>query len=164
MSQPAPARFAPIQIALHWLIVVLFVFNYFVSEGMGRALHMKLDGTAVSGFVPSVHPPVGIVILVLMLIRVAVRLRLGAPALPAGNNPLMDKAAHWAHLALYALLIALPIAGIMAWGAGIEAMGDVHGALANIAMTIVVLHAAAALYHQFILKDNLLARMRPGAK
>lgn len=144
--------------------MLLFICNYFASEGMGRALHMKLDRTAVSGFVPSVHPLVGIAILVLMLIRVVVRLRVGALALPEGNNTLMDKAADWAHLALCVLLIALPIAGIMAWGGGIEVMGDVHGALANIAMTIVVLYAAAALCHQFISKDNLLARMRPGAK
>ena len=33
------------QIALHWTIAVLILFNYIYSDGMGRALHARLDGT-----------------------------------------------------------------------------------------------------------------------
>lgn len=164
MTNTANTRYAPVQIALHWLIFLLFVFNYIVSDGMGRALRVKLEGGVPEGLVAGLHPPVGIALLVLTLIRIVVRLRKGAPELPAGNPPLMDQAAHWGHLALYALLVLLPVSGIMAWGVGIHAAGDVHELLANLTMALVVGHAAAALFHQFVLKDNLLARMRPGGR
>ena len=162
MSDRRNLRYSTLQIALHWGVFLLFTSNYIVSDGMGRALHQKFDGTEVAGFVPAVHPPVGIAILVLMLIRLLVRWRQGAPEGPASGHPLMVRAAHWAHLGLYALLLAIPVTGLAAWQFGIFLSGDLHGVLANVAVALVALHAAAALFHQYVLKDNLLARMKPG--
>lgn len=162
MPSASPARYSRLQIGLHWLIFLLFGFNYIVSDGMGRALHIRLDGGVAEGFVPLVHPPVGIAVLVLTLIRLIARAITAAPEPAASNHPLMDRAAQWTHWALYALLILLPAGGIAAWQFGIEAAGDVHAALANITLALIGLHAAAALFHQFVLKDNLLARMKPG--
>lgn len=156
--------YSRIQIGLHWLIFLLFFTNILFHENMGKALKIKLEGGVPEGFVASIHPPVGLAILILTLIRVVLRLRLGAPALPEGGNPLMDRAAHLAHLALYGLLILVPASGMAAWGAGIEAAGEVHEVLANLTLLLVLLHAVAALFHQFVLKDNLLARMRPGGR
>ena len=55
------------QIALHWTIAVLILFNYIYSDGMGRALHARLDGTPATdlGINPSVHVWVGVAVLVL---------------------------------------------------------------------------------------------------
>ncbi|WGW04232.1 cytochrome b [Tropicibacter oceani] len=156
-----PVKYARIQIALHWGIFLLFAFNYVVSDGMGKALRTKLEGGIPEGLVATIHPPIGVAVLVLTLIRIVARLKLGAPALPEGNNPLMDKAAHLAHLALYGLLVLIPLSGMAAWGVGIAPAGDAHEILVNLTMFIVVVHAAAALFHQFVLKDNLMMRMRP---
>ncbi|PYG31192.1 cytochrome b561 [Pelagimonas varians] len=162
MSHPSPTHYHRVQIALHWVIFLLFAFNFVVSEGMGKALRLKLEGGIPEGLVPLLHPPVGVAVLVLTLIRIVARVRLGAPDLPENGKPLMDKAAHWAHLALYALLVLIPLSGMAAWGGGIKAAGDVHEILVKITMITVVLHAVAAVFHQFVLKDNLLSRMRPG--
>lgn len=159
MSQPA-ARYARSQIVLHWLIFALFTFNYLFSDDMGRALRIKLDGGVPDQIVASIHPPVGIAILVLTLIRIVLRLRLGAPALPAGK-PLLDRAAHLGHLSLYALLVAVPLSGMAAWGAGLAAAGDLHETLVTLTVLLVLGHAVAALYHQLVLKDGLMDRIRP---
>ncbi|CUH74871.1 cytochrome b [Tropicibacter naphthalenivorans] len=157
-----PARYAPVQIALHWLIAVLFAFNFIVSDGMGQALRAKLSGAEPEGLVALLHPPVGIALLVLTLIRVVVRQRMGAPALPQNNNPLMDKVAHAVHWALYVLLVLIPVSGMAAWGVGIRAAGEVHEVVVGLTIWLVGLHVIAALFHQFVLKDGLMLRMRPG--
>lgn len=162
MTQSKPAKYSRLQIALHWGVFMLFAFNFIFSEGMGKALRIKLEGGVPEGLVPLLHPPVGVAILVLTLVRMAVRLRKGAPELPAGGHPLMDKAAHLGHLALYGLLVLIPASGMAAWGGGIEQAGDVHEVLVKVTMLLVIGHALAALVHQFVLKDNLMARMRPG--
>lgn len=156
-----PAKYARIQIFLHWGIFLLFAFNFIVSEGMGKALRTSLEGGVPEGIVPTIHPPIGVAVLALTVLRIILRLKLGAPALPEGNNPMMDKAAHLGHLALYALLLLIPLSGMAAWGGGIAAAGDVHEILIKLTMVLIAGHVAAALYHQFVLKDGLMMRMRP---
>lgn len=70
--------------------------------------------------------------------------------------------AGWAsHVALYVLLIALPVTGLLAWFGGFTQLADLHGRLLKVLMWgLIGLHVLAALYHQFILKDGLLNRMR----
>ena len=71
--------------------------------------------------------------------------------------------AHVTHWALYALMILLPIGGGMAWFGGVEFAAEVHGTIAPVLMFLIVLHVVGALYHQFVLKTNLMDRMRkPG--
>ena len=61
----------------------------------------------------SIHKPLGIAILVLALVRLALRLRYGAPSLPADLPEPMKLAAVGSHYALYALMIGMPLIG---WG------------------------------------------------
>ena len=61
----------------------------------------------------SIHKPLGIAILMLALIRLALRLRYGAPSLPADLPEPMKLAAEGSHYVLYALMIAMPLLG---WG------------------------------------------------
>ncbi len=96
---------------------------------MGKALRLKLEGGVAEGLVPLLHPPVGMAILVLTLVRIAVRLRNGAPDLPAGGHPLMGKAAHLDHLALYGLMVLIPASGMAEWSGGIGQAGEVHEVL-----------------------------------
>ena len=59
----------------------------------------------------SIHKPLGIAILVLALVRLAVRLRCRAPPLPADLPEPMKLAAYLSHYALYALMIGMPLIG-----------------------------------------------------
>lgn len=158
------AGYSGIQILLHWTIAVLILFNYIYSEGMGKALHFRIDGGTPEGGLalnPQIHVLVGVAVLVLSLIRLLLRQTRGVPA-PGGHGT-MQQAAHWGHLALYALMIAVPAAGGLAWFARIEAFGDIHGLMANLLMIVAGGHAAAAIYHQYVVKDGLMMRMRrPG--
>ncbi len=100
-------RFTPLQRGLHWLMVVFILAMLFIGVGMVSTVEPKYL-TLVS-----IHKPLGMAILVLALVRLAVRLRAGAPPLPADLPEPMKLAAHLSHYALYALMIAMPLIG---WG------------------------------------------------
>ena len=146
-----------VQIGLHWAIALLIAVNYFISDGMGRALDGHLAGTGTMGGTATVHVYAGLAVLVLVLARLVVRVALGVPA-PTGHG-WMDRAAEWAHKLLYALMIAVPALGASAWFLGFGVAGDLHVLAMNAMMIIVLAHAGAALMHQFVLKDGLLLRM-----
>jgi len=154
----AKTSFSGLQITLHWAIAVLIAANWLVSDGMGRALHQRLDGQVVTGNTPTFHVYAGITILVLVLGRLVVRLMQGAPEAPDADT-FIGKIGVWTHFALYALMVLVPVIGMMAWFGGIEPAGDIHTVLMNVMMILVILHALAALYHQFVLRDGLLMRM-----
>src|ERR1700722_7185886 len=95
-------RFTPLQRLLHWLIAVCILAILFIGVGMVSTVTPK--------FLPlvTIHKSLGIAILVLALIRLGVRLRYGAPALPAELPAPMKLAAH---LSLYALMGGMPLIG-----------------------------------------------------
>ena len=103
----AVQRFTPLQRLLHWVMAVCILAMLFIGVGMVSTVEPKYL-TLVS-----IHKPLGIAILVLALIRLAVRLRAGAPPLPVDLPEPMKLAAHLSHYLLYALMIAMPLIG---WG------------------------------------------------
>lgn len=161
---PVPAGYSRVQIALHWIVVVLIVAQFLLNEPMGEAWEVVEDGgTAVMTAGVLVHILGGIAVLVFALWRLALRLTRGVPDLPAGDPPLQRLAAHLGHWGLYALMIAVPLSGMAAWGGGIEAAAEAHEVLKTLLLLLVLVHVAAALWHQFWLKDGLMDRMRrPG--
>src|SRR6202046_2000973 len=100
-------RFTLLQRLLHWLMAVCILAMLFIGVGM--------VSTVTAKFLPlvSIHKSLGIAILALALIRLAVRLRYGAPSLPVDLPEPMKLAAYLSHYALYALMIGLPLIG---WG------------------------------------------------
>ena len=100
-------RFTPLQRLLHWLMAVCIFAMLFIGVGMVSTVMPKYL-TLVS-----IHKPLGIAILVLALVRLVVRLRFGAPSLPAGWPEPMKLAAQLSHYAFYVLMIAMPLIG---WG------------------------------------------------
>lgn len=153
------------QIALHWGIVVLIAVNYIVSDGMGRAMRAMLRGENVTGLTPAVHVYVGLAVLALVALRLVIRLWRGAPA-PVGHGPeILEKMGEAAHWLLYFLLFAVPVLGALAWYGGIASLGDVHVIAMNIMLAVAGVHALAALYHHYVLRDEVLTRMlRPGGR
>lgn len=146
------------QIVLHWAIAALIIFNYFVSEGMGRAFRQHLNNSNTGyNLVPSLHVYVGLAIIALVVMRIIVRL-VSRKNKKSSQN-LLDRISHITHETLYLLMFLVPVFGATAWYLGIHFMGDIHEIAMNIMMTLVLLHAAAALLHQYVLKDGTLMKM-----
>jgi cytochrome b561 len=54
----------------------------------------------------------------------------------------------------------VPITGAVAFNVQIEALGEVHEMLTSLLLLLVLGHAVMAIYHQVVLKDGVMARMR----
>jgi cytochrome b561 len=129
----------------------------------------------------SIHKPLGIAILVLALIRLALRVRYGAPSLPADLPEPMKLAAVGSHYAFYALMIGMPLLG---WGMLSAAAYPVvliggwhlpailpqsdslhtllwgaHFYLAFAFFALILLHVAAALFHALVRRDGVFEAM-----
>lgn len=155
--------YSGLQIALHWGVFLLLVASFFSSDAMKSAWRGLFEGRDHYGTVAAAHVWIGVSVLVLATIRLVVRMKRGAPDLPAGGNPVLDRVAKVTHAGLYLLLLLMPVAGIAAWFGRVELAADAHELLFKLGMLLSALHVVGALYHQFVLKDGLMMRMkRPG--
>jgi cytochrome b561 len=147
------------RIRLHWLTAALIVAQFVFHEPIAEAWDLIEDGLTPA-FDPLVmaHVAGGLAVLGLVIWRLVLRAREASP--PALGSPLMQKAAHWGHIALYAVLVTLGVSGGAAWFGGIEAAAEVHETLKPVLLVLVAGHVVAALWHQFMLKDGTLSRMR----
>ena len=153
-----------LQITLHWLIAILIVAAWLTSDGMGDALEQRIEmgWTGMTGNQP--HNYIGGIVFALILIRIVVRLRVGAPAHLPETSPMMAKAADWGHKLLYALMLIVPALGAASWYGANEALGDPHEMAANALLAVAFGHALVALYHHYVVKDQTLLRMTRPSK
>jgi superoxide oxidase len=170
-----PRSYDRTQIVLHWLIAVMIFGLYAVG------LTVDLFDKPVRPFIINLHAVFGLAVLALVVLRVVWRTTHKKPPYPANMGPLFRKAAAAGHGLLYLLMIFIPLLGLGAFfrrgkpldfgllqiPSPLEADRDIahqiteiHGLLANILIALVVVHVLVALYHQFVLRDDLLARMR----
>jgi len=171
------ARFSLLQRSLHWLMAICILSMLFIGVGMVSTVMPKYL-TLVS-----IHKPLGIAILVLALIRLAVRLRYGAPSLPADLPEPMKLAAQLSHYALYALMIAMPLIGwgmlsaaaypvVLYGGVHLPAilpqsdglhtlLWNAHFYLAFAFFALILMHLAAALFHALVRRDGVFDAMAP---
>jgi len=156
-----PTGYSKPQIRLHWIVALLIVPQFVLHDGISAAWRALRQGQ-VPAFDPLVllHVAGGVLIAALVLWRIVLRSRRAAPPLPEGEHPALKFAAKVTHGGLYALLLALPLSGAVAWFGGVGAAGDAHEVMKTLLMALVALHVAGALYHQFVLKDGLLLRMK----
>ena len=146
-----------LQIALHWTIAMLVVAAWLASEDVDDVLEARLDADLGPLTGAPLHVWLGISVLVLAVIRLVVRLRHGAPE-PTGSPP-VQLAARWGHRLLYLLMFAVPLSGMLTWGAGIEDMGDLHELAANGFLLVALGHALAAILHSAMAGDATMSRM-----
>lgn len=158
----APKGYSATQIRLHWIIAALIVAQLIFGEGIGSAFReLVKTGIATYPTATLAHIIGGALILALALWRIALKVRRGAPDLPEGQPPLTKLAAKATHGALYLLMIGAPVSGAVAWfGGGIESVAEAHELAKPLFIGLIVLHVAGALWHQFVLKDGLLLRMK----
>ncbi len=164
-------------IALHWVMAVLiagtFALGLYMTELELSPQKLKLYAW---------HKWAGVTVFMLLWLRLVVRL-VKRPPLPLPAPVWQQRAAKWAHGALYGLMLALPLSGWLMSSAGgfqtvwfgvlplpdlveknrplFEALKEVHGMLGNGLALVVGLHVAAAIKHQLIDRDHTLARMWP---
>jgi cytochrome b561 len=149
------------QIRLHWVIAVLIVGQLIFGEEMGEAWEAVEDGQVPEmGLMVWGHIIAGVAVLALAVWRLGLRFGRGAPPPPEVGSALAHMAAHVGHWALYALMVALPVSGLVAWYGGVEAAAEAHEIMKPITIILVAVHVVAALWHQFYLKDGLLMRMK----
>lgn len=169
-------RYDPVAMSLHWATVFLVFANFALAEtweGFARPTRHLMIVT---------HMSFGILLAAAVVARIVWRLMPGHQVSPAVSGPteLAAKAVHWL---LYAMLAAEAVLGfVLRWSGG-EAMSFFGLAIASPMTTvskpthhligelhewngwaIVILaagHAAAALYHHFVVKDEVLRRMLP---
>ena len=179
MATPAPARYSPAQRRLHWLMFALVAVAYLAIETRGYFERGSLARTlAVQG-----HFWTGLAVLALVLPRIWLRLRRGAPPITPALPAWQAWPARGLHLALYVFLLVQPLLGLMtAWTDGKQVMvpftqavlpalmapdavlavtlEDLHETIGSLFYWVIGLHVVAALYHHVLRRDDTLTRMR----
>jgi len=177
MSEPVK-RYDGVAMSLHWLVALLI----FATFPLGVYMHdLPLSPAKLQYF--SYHKWIGVTILLLVIVRVVWRFTHTPPPLPASTPRWEVVVSHLTHLALYGLLLAIPLSGwLMSSAKGIQtvwfgvlplpdlvgkdkALGEllttVHQGL-NLALFLLVgMHIAAVIKHKFIDRDRILERMLP---
>ena len=170
-------RFTPLQRLLHWLLAAAIIAMLFIGVFMVSTV------APASSALVAFHRPLGIAILALVLLRLAVRLRRGAPALPPDLPGWMAASARLSHVALYALMLAMPLIGWGMLSAGgypitiwngwnlppilpadarvFTLLRNAHTALAYALFAIVLAHLGAALFHALVRRDGVFRSMAP---
>lgn len=172
MTDKAPKRYHPLQVTLHWLVVILVFALFIVGKSMSGQPNDAAKLTPLA-----LHMGVGIFTLVVIVFRFVMRLRLPKPEHVTAGNPLFDWVGKAVHYVLYLLVFLMAVSGvslsiqaglapIVFGGSGILPADFfdftarmMHGFIAPALVLTVLLHVGAAFYHQLALKDNLLARM-----
>lgn len=168
-------RYHPVLVALHWLMA-LMIFVALAAGGLVLANMPPDSPDKVAGL--GGHMIFGMAIGVLLILRLVTRTRSAHPPHAETRNALLDRIGRWTHLGFYALIAGMVLTGLAtALGAGLfpivygGAAGTLppelatlptrvaHGLIASALIALVALHIAAAIYHQFVLKDGLLRRM-----
>ncbi len=103
---------------LHWLMAVIFIAPWLIGFYSGIFLSYDVDGS-FKGQVISLHKNIATTIISLLLIHLFWRYTHPVPALPDTISPFMKILAYLGHLALYLMLLALPISVcLFSWSAG----------------------------------------------
>lgn len=156
--------YSPIQIALHWIIVLMIPVQYLTGGSVERthhAVHMGMEPDRWDIIQHLVHNYCGMAIGFLMGVRLIVRLVGGRIATP---DTRMAKAAQALHLAFYAAIIAQASLGFVASYLTFS-VAPLHVAGSWIILGMVAVHVGAAAWHTLVLKDDTIDRMtRPQNK
>jgi cytochrome b561 len=180
LREQAPSRrYGAVAQMFHWMTVLLVVTAYVLSPGGSetRIYSNQLD------MARQWHESVGLLLFALVLLRLLWRLVNATPE-PIPMAAWMRSSAVAAHWVLYALLFAIPLTAIAgAWleahpltilGAGNippllppahdlgASIAYIHTILGNVLIWLAGLHAAAALFHHYFLRDDTLRSMIPG--
>jgi len=174
----SPASYDRVMRATHWTTLAL-VAGAYVAVWIADP---DIVGSYVKPVV-QIHRSLGLTVAALTLFRLAWRWRMGIPDLPSDLPAMQKVAARATEGLIYVLLLAQPLVGLLYTNAyGLRAkpfllfeipaliarnkslgiqLGNIHSFLGYALLTLVGLHAAAALFHHFIRRDDVLNAMLP---
>ncbi|RDH87656.1 MAG: cytochrome B [endosymbiont of Escarpia spicata] len=167
--------------SFHWLLFFMLTFSI-VAGNFLASMPKGAEKLQAAGM----HKSFGVILLLLILARLVWRLINATPKEPEGTPPIQNILAHAMHWALYALMFAQPLSGILmsqAAGYPVSFFGlfelpvlldkdpslaqlfrGAHGTVWILLVLAVIGHAGAALHHRLIKKDDVLKRMGFGAQ
>jgi superoxide oxidase len=167
--------------AVHWTTLLL-IAGVYMAVWASHVVGTKEQ----SALLVQLHRSMGLIILALTLFRLAWRWNARIPPLPAELPPFQKFAARATEYVLYALLLLQPALGLLntnARGRRVDFyfLGELppvigpdkvlakqamaaHEFVAYLLVALVALHAAAALFHHFVRRDNVLKAMLPGLR
>jgi cytochrome b561 len=179
--QNATSRYSSLTIGIHWMMVLLFVGVYGAVE-----LHELFEkGSDLRALLMTWHFMLGLLVFALIWLRLAARLSGSTPAILPQPPGLQQLSSKLLHLALYLLMIGMPLTGwLMLSAAGkpipffglelpaligenkdlAEQFEELHETVGTAGYFLIGLHTVAALYHHYIKGDNTLTRMLPARK
>ena len=168
--------FSRLSIAMHWLMLALLAAVYACIEL--REIYPR--GSDIREGLKTWHFMLGLSVFVLVWARLAARAASGSRPSPRTWSGAFAAAVH---IALYALMAAMPLMGWLVLSAegdpvpffgltlpplappneGLaERVEDLHATVGVAGYWLIGLHAAASLFHHYILRDGTLRRMLPG--
>lgn len=175
---PSAQRFSALSITLHWGMLLLLIAVYATMEFKG----VFPKGSAPRELMKTTHFMLGLGVLALVGVRLLARWTGPQPAIVPTPPRWQQRLATLMHLALYGLMVALPVLGwltLSAAGKPIPFFGlqlpallvenkaladdlkEVHETLATLGYGLIGAHALAALAHHYLLRDNTLRLMLP---
>ncbi|MFZ4832594.1 cytochrome b [Rouxiella sp. Mn2063] len=171
----SPRHFHPVLRLVHWLMALLIMAMLFIGVGMVSTVS-SLHETLIS-----LHKPLGIALLLLVVVRLYLRFRYPTPALPAQLPAAQKRVAYLSHWLLYALMLLQPLLGwamlsaagypITLWagftlppllGKNIDLYAllcPAHTWVALLLFIAILAHLTAALFHALILRDGVFSSM-----
>lgn len=177
-ARNTPDRWGWVSQSLHWLIALLIVVIAVIGLTMG-----DLPNSPRKISVYALHKSLGLTVLALVALRLAWRMYAGAPHHLPGTPAWQRWAASMTHLALYAVMFAMPLTGwLLNSAAGYplqwfklfnlpalaaeddglrELAEEMHEAGFWLLLVLVLVHAGAALFHHLFQRDDTLRRMLP---
>ena len=167
--------------AVHWSTLLLIAAAYIATWGSYAVATKEQEA-----LLTQLHRSLGVTVFVLTLFRLGWRWHARIPSLPADLPAIQKAAARVAEYVLYALLLIQPILGILyinARGRRVDFffLGELppivgpdkvlakqaiaaHDIVAYVLLTLIALHAAAALFHHFVRRDDVLNAMLPRSR
>lgn len=167
-DEPAPlseGRWSSRNISVHWFIVGLLGLQIITQNWMSVFYERSEAGLPPGGwatFMGYAHMVVGTSIFGLMLIRMYDLWKVGRP----DHDPREPTWSVWLasanHWAFYAILLAMPVAGALAYFLKIDWLGTIHGWAGIVLAALVVLHITGAFVSHGVFKAVTLKRKMPG--
>lgn len=159
-DRDAPDGYSLTQIVLHWTIAALIIFQLVFNRPIQEAFDDRMDGDPISEMAgATIHIVVGLTILVLAVIRLAIRVTRGAPP-PHDDKPaIINWIGYATHLLLYGFIFAMPLTGAIAWFFGVEMSAEIHEIGRLVLIPAIGFHVLGALAEHFVFRNNSLMRM-----
>ncbi|RFO95629.1 cytochrome B [Rhodoferax lacus] len=172
-------RYSQASIAMHWLMVLAFIGIY-AAINLTEIFPEGDAGNAGRQWAMDTHFSLGLLVFGLVWLRLLFRLMGTTPAILPAPPVWQEKLAKLMHLALYAMMVLMPVVGLVAvnthghsvtfFGLAVPRLLEeserwshtimrVHELGGNVGYFLIGAHAVAGLFHHYVVKDNTLRRM-----